>query len=102
MTAFVPANLPSGVGTVEELVAWGGSVLAQVNAATQIQTSAGQTEPVCAVQTFRFPFLTVAPERLIVVAYLPLTAGWRTGGKLWNQGVAEISVTAIPTEYTTN
>lgn len=102
MTAFVPANLPSGVGSIEELVAWGVSALAQVNTGTLIQTSAGQTEPVCAAQTFRFPFLETNQERLICIAYLPLTANWRSGGKLWNTGIGEISSIALPADYTTN
>jgi len=102
MTTFVPANLPSGVGTVEELVAWGVSALAQINNAELIQTSAGQTEPVAAAQTFRFPFVTTFPERLICVSYLPLTVNWRSSGKLWNSGIGEISNIALPPEYTTN
>jgi hypothetical protein len=102
MSAFTPANLPSGVGTVEELVAWGVSALAQINDGLLIQTSAGQTEPVAQAQTFRFPFITTAPQRLICVAYLPLVENWRSGGKLWDKGIGEISNIALPPEYTTN
>jgi hypothetical protein len=102
MSVFTPANLPSGIGSLEELVAWGVSALAQVNNGVLIQTSAGQTEPVAQAQTYRFPYLTTAPERLICVAYLPLTENWRSAGKLWDKGIGEISSIALPPEYTTN
>jgi hypothetical protein len=102
VTQFVPANLPSGVGTVEELVAWGISALAQMNSGVLLQTTPGQTEPVSSAQTYRFPFLETNQERLICLAYLPLTADWRTGGKIWNSGIGEISNTALPPGFTTN
>lgn len=102
MTAFTPANLPNGVGTIEELVAWGVSALSQINDGTQIQTAEGRAEPVASCQTYRFPFLLTNQQRLICVTYLPLTAGWRSSGKLWNNGVGEISTLALPIEYTTN
>lgn len=102
MSAFTPANLPSGVGTVEELVAWGVSALAQINDNNLVQTAAGQIEPVVSAQTFRFPFIETNQQRLICIAYLPLTANWRSGGKLWNNGIGEISNLPLPADFTTN
>lgn len=102
MTAFVPANIPSSVTTLEELAAWSVSALAEINPTASIQTSAGSVERTVQAQTFEFRNQTTNPERLILVAYLPLSASWRSSGKYWGNGIAEISTTALPAGYTTN
>jgi len=102
MTTFTPGNIPSAVNTIEELVAWGMSGLAEINPNVLVTTSAGTAEPVAQVQTFRFPNQLTNPERLICVAYLPLVANWRSQGKIWSNGIAEISTTALPTTFTAN
>jgi hypothetical protein len=102
MTAFSAANIPSSVTTLEEVAAWAVSALAEINPSVTIQTSAGAVERAVQAQTFEFRTQASNPERLILVAYLPLTANWRSSGKYWGNGVAEISTTSIPAGYTTN
>jgi hypothetical protein len=99
MTAFAVANIPSNVNTLEELLAWCASAIAEVNPSVTIQTSQASAEPICTCQTFRFASQTTNPERLVVVAYLPLTQNWRSQGKIWSN---EISATALPAGYTSN
>jgi hypothetical protein len=99
MTAFSPQNLPPGVDTVEKLVFWGVSILSELNFSETVQTSAGNSEPAASAQTYRFPYVSVNPERLILTSYLPLTKGWRAVPKLWVGGVAELSQQAIPSGY---
>lgn len=102
MTAFVPANIPSSVTTLEELAAWSVSALAEINPTSTIQTAAGSIERTVQAQTFEFRSQSTNPERLILVAYLPLTASWRSGGKYWGNGIGELSTTALPAGYTVN
>ena len=102
MTAFVPANIPSSVTTVEELAAWSMSALAEVNPTAVVQTSPGAIERAVQVQTFEFRNQESKPERLILVAYLPLTANWRSAGKFWGTGIGELSQAALPSGYTVN
>lgn len=102
MTAFVPANIPSSVTTIEELVVWSASALAEVNPAVTIQVSSGELQRAAQVQTFDFKSQVTNPERAVVIAYIPLTASWRSSGKIWASGVGEISNAALPAGYTTN
>ncbi len=102
MTAFSTANIPSNVGTVEELAAWACSVLAELNPTVFVQTQAGLLEPAVTTQTFRYPNQETNPERLVIVAYLPLTQNWRGQGKIWSNGIQELSSAALPAGYTAN
>lgn len=102
MTAFVPANIPSNVNTLEELAAWSCAALAEINNTAEIATGPGQLEPVVTMQTFRYANQATNPERLICVMYLPLLPGWRSLGKLFHAGVGEISGAALPVAYTVN
>ena len=102
MTAFSPSNIPSNVSTLEELLVWAASALAEVNPNVTIQTTQSTAEPVVSAQTFRFENQATNPERFIVVAYLPLTGNWRSAGKIWSAGIGEISAAALPAGYTAN
>ena len=100
MTAFTPSNIPSTVTTVEELFAWSASVLAEVNPTLSVQTAAGSVERAVSVQTFEFRSEQTNPERLIVVGYLPLTANWRSAGKIWAEGIGVLSNATLPSTFT--
>lgn len=99
MTAFVTSDIPASVTTVEELAAWSCSILAELNPALSLQTSAAALETVAAVQTFDFQFQQENPERLVCLVYLPLLPTWRGTGKIWANGIATLSDTAIPAVY---
>jgi hypothetical protein len=101
MTAFAPANIPSSIDTLEELAAWAISALAEVNPAVTIQTTAGTVEKAVQAQTFDFRNQASSPERLVLTAFLPLSAGWRSGGKLFSR-VTELSSAPLPAAYTAN
>jgi len=102
MTAFTTANLPSNINTIEELAAWAMSALAEINPTVTLTTQTGIIEQAATAQTFRFAAQDVSPERLIVVGYLPLISNWRSQGKIWSNGIAELSGAALPTGYLTN
>lgn len=102
MTAFTTGNIPSNVNTLEELLVWCASALAEVNPSATVQTSPSTIEQAVTAQTYRFANQTTNPERFVVVAYVPLAAAWRGQGKIWSNGVSEISTTALPTGYTAN
>ncbi len=102
MTAFSTSNIPSNVNTLEELAAWVGCALAEINPNNTIVIGNGQATRTCNAQTAFFEQQSPNPERLIIALYLPLVAGWRGQGKLWSNGVAEISTAALPTHYTVN
>lgn len=102
MTAFTPANIPSNVNTLEELAVWAVSALAEINPTASITTAPGIAETVVSAYPFTFRNQPTNPERMVLVAYLPLVPGWRSVGKLFSNGVSEISTTALPSSYTTN
>jgi hypothetical protein len=102
MTAFVPTNIPSNVNTLEELHAWSGMALAEINPSLTVQTSAGAVERAIQAQTFEFRNQSTNPERLIIVSYMNLLPTWRGAGKLYSSGIAEFSTTALPASFTVN
>lgn len=99
MTAFVPSDLPANIDTVEEVAAWACSALAEINPTVEVATSPGQLEPVATVQTFAYASQQTNPQRLICVLYLPLNQDWRSAGKVYSGGVAEISGGALPPAF---
>lgn len=102
MTAFTTANIPANVNTLEELAVWAISALAEINPTATITTAPGAAETVVSAYPFTFRNQATNPERMVLVAYLPLVPGWRSVGKLFSNGVTEISTTALPSSYTTN
>lgn len=102
MTTFSTSQIPSNVNTLEELLAWSASALAEINPNILVTVNQSNAEPVVQCQTFRFQFQQTNPERLVVIAYLPLAPNWRSQGKIWSNGIQEISTNALPVTYTTN
>ena len=101
MTAFTASNIPSTVNTLEELAVWVISALAEINPGATITTAPGAAEVVFSAYPFTFRNQATSPERMVLVAYLPLNPGWRSVGKLFSNGVAEVSTAALPISYTT-
>lgn len=99
MAAFTPADLPASVNTVEKLAVWSISILSETTSADSITTARGVDEQPASAQSFRFSFQPTAPERLVLIAYVPLTAGWKGAGKLYDTGVTAFNNTAIPAYY---
>ena len=102
MTSFTAANIPANVNTLEELAVWAISALAEINPTATITTAPGAAETVISAYPFTFRNQPTLPERMVLVAYLPLVPGWRSVGKIFSNGVSEISTTALPISYTTN
>lgn len=101
MTSFTTANIPASVNTLEELAVWAVSALAEINPTATITTAPGAAETVISAYPFTFRNQPTLPERMVLVCYLPLVPGWRSVGKLFSNGVSEISTTALPASYTT-
>lgn len=102
MTSFTTQNIPANVNTLEELAVWAISALAEINPGATITTAPGAAETVFSAYPFTFRNQPTLPERMVLVAYLPLVPGWRSVGKLFSNGVSEVSTTALPISYTTN
>jgi hypothetical protein len=102
MSGFSPANIPSNVNTLEELAVWTMFALAELNPNVSVQSAAGTVEPAVSAQIVRLPNQTTEPERVVCVAYIPLNATWRGGGKIWGSGIAELSQTQLPVGFTAN
>jgi hypothetical protein len=100
MTAFTAANIPSTVNTIEELFTWCGAILAELNPTSTVITGPGQASRAANLQTVFLEGQAVNPERCAVLVYVPLVPGWRGQGKLYSNGVAEMSANPIPTHYT--
>lgn len=98
MSAFNPGQIPASVTTIEQLHAWSGSVLAQINSATRVATNPNTLEAVAQAQTFNLVDQAENPERLVVLTYLPLVPNWRAAGSLY-VGVGEISSSAVPAGF---
>lgn len=101
MVAFAPSNIPPSVGTVEELIVWAGSILAELTPSDTIQTDRNTLEPVATCQTFRFANEPGVKERVVVAAYVPLNTSWRGAGRFWEGGLGDLSSSAIPGNYST-
>lgn len=98
MVAFTSANLPSSVNTVEELVAWGNSVLEFCfPVATRVEG------PGAAVRVASNGIFTIEEtnERILICrASLKLNTNFTATRGIWNS-VQEIGSAAIPTEFLT-
>jgi hypothetical protein len=99
MTAFTASAIPASVNTIEELFVWCASILTEINPTIQIQATSGTVEPVVQMETFRFASQDVDPQRAVVVGYIPLQPNWRGQGKIWSNGVKELSTNPIPAGY---
>lgn len=98
MTAFVAADIPSSIVTVEQLVAWGTRILQRNNPALLITEVAGSS-PELQISSNPFPVLADPSDfhtRLVSRVSFRLASNWDTK-KLW-LGVQEFSVTAIPAD----
>lgn len=97
MTAFVPANLPVTVDTVEKLAVWAGNVLVAINPAVTAVEGTGYSERVAQSN----PYYVQADNkvRLVLRQSIPLSLDYLAGGnKLWAYA-QPLSATAIPGLY---
>lgn len=101
MTAFVKADLPDSINTVEKLAVWAETLLQHLNPElTVIEASGGLDRAVLSQPWF---ITASAPPtwRVISRSSIQLTSTWQRGGKIWNFAT-ELSATAIPSEFKTN
>ncbi|MBW4551049.1 MAG: hypothetical protein KME35_08060 [Aphanocapsa sp. GSE-SYN-MK-11-07L] len=101
MTAFVKSQLPDAINTVEELLVWASSILAELNAGTKVQVDRSNVLRAVDARPALLENEPVDPERFGIAAYIPLEPTWR-GRKPWFNGVKELSTDAIPSAYTSN
>jgi hypothetical protein len=99
MTAFVVANLPSAINTVEKLNVWTAVVLRELNPNTPyLETELLRLQAVTNVQV---PIVDGSVRNISRLS-LPLAAGYASGAaKLWTYAT-ELSATALLTTHTTN
>lgn len=99
MSAFAASDLPSSVNTVEKLFVWSGSILAELYPNLLVQSRYGELEPTISVIPLRLQFEENNPQRIAVLAYIPLTTNWRNQ-RLFT-AVQELGTAAIPNSYRT-
>jgi hypothetical protein len=101
MTALtIGTQIPSGINTLEKLVAWGGLTLANINPALAAIEGQGYTERVAQANVYYIA--ADNRNRLIVRASIPMTADYLAGGaKLWTYA-NELSTTVIPAIFSSN
>ena len=101
MTAFAPANLPSGCNTVEKVVAWGSMVLAaQAGNARIIEEEGYNPTYIADVPIAKTPNHGV---RMTTRCSLKMAAGYDGATtKLWTQVEEQITGIAIPAAFLTN
>ena len=97
MTAFLPANLPASVNTIEKLFAWSGGILYALHANTRYQES--DAAPLIPIITSQDGLAADKSERQILRASIPLNTNWRTSATPLYQNALEISNVAIPVGF---
>lgn len=97
MTAFAPANLPSGIDTVEKLAAWSLGALYQLHKNSRYQES--DAAPLIPIITAQDGLAADGTERIIFRVSLPLTNTWRESVLKFFLEAEEIASTAIPSQY---
>lgn len=96
MTALNVSQIPASVNTVEKLVAWGGAILAQLNADKSVVTAPGVAELASQASDYRFPN-DPTQNRFAVVIYFALGAEYRQNAS--HKGVLEFSTQQIPAGF---
>lgn len=98
MTAFAANQLPADIDSVEKLVAWGSSVLAELYKNPSIVVSPGNSERVAQQNIYYFTSNDPATERLLSVSYLPIADNWRSVGKIY-KAAQSLGTSTIPASY---
>lgn len=99
MTAFVPANLPGNVNTIEKLHFWTTLVLVRLYPNTTIVESVGGASRIVDSQPFYITASDTPVWRQISRTSLALDPAWVGNGKPW-QYIQDIGNTAIPADLT--
>lgn len=100
MTDFSRSQIPDAVDTVEKLMAWAGSVLAETNAEVSIAVNRASLDAVASAGPFSFPLQASEPLRYVVTAYLVLDPSYRAMGNVWESSVLPFRDGVIPDAYT--
>lgn len=80
-------TIPSNITTHEANLARSASILAGLyglNNSLRVQRDASSSDPAIIAEPNFLSLQAVSPERLVVVAYLPLVSTWRGANQLWN------------------
>lgn len=99
MTAFVAANLPSTVNSLEKLAVWVSLALSQINPSLAVIETTGESTKVAQTALFRASDNTV---RLSVRLSVPIDPNYAINTvKFWGNA-QDLSNTTLPAAYTTN
>lgn len=97
MTTFIKDDIPSQITTLEQLHAWTGLALEEINPDLQVVEGSGAAVSVC--DTGIFDVEQTKKTRLISRASLEINKGFTySGKKLWEE-VLEFSNTALPAGF---
>lgn len=98
MTAFSPADIPSSVNTVEELIVWGATILNELYPDVTVAESIGRTNRMVDCGPFYVDAATPPGWYTIGRFTLRMSSTWRQSGKPWSQ-VQELGQLPIPANY---
>lgn len=101
MTALnIGTDIPSGINSLERLIAWGGLTLANINPSLTVIEGVGYTER--AAQAGVFYVAADNKYRLLIRASIQMSPDYLAGGaKLWTYA-NDLSSTAIPALFKSN
>jgi len=99
MVAFNAAtDLPSTVNTVEKLIVWSNSLMADIFRDVAVVEGVNQTERVFNTNIFHITATDPSQHRVITRASIEVASNWRRVGKLW-LAAQDVGTIAIPAEY---
>jgi hypothetical protein len=101
MTAFNKSQMPDAINTLEEVLVWCASILAELTAGQTVAIDRSNTARIIDARPALLEQALTDPERFAVVAYLPLEPTWRRK-KAWNNGIKEVTTESIPPDYSLN
>lgn len=102
MTAFVSTDIPAGIDTLEELVAWGQMALYNLNSGSMYKEAEGSSIDSGLAPLIDFSIISTADgtQRAICRTSLELNASWTADASmpLWNF-IEAMTTAPIPTAY---
>jgi hypothetical protein len=98
MTAFIPANLPASVDTLEKLSVWSSLALQAISPNVFVVEGQGYTERVAQANPYYVP--SDLKHRMVSRQSIQMDAAYLAGGqRLWTYALP-ITATAIPANFT--
>jgi hypothetical protein len=101
MVAFVTADIPSSINTLEKLTVWSCTILNELFPTQTAIEATGNANRTAESGPFLITAVDPPQWRIISRTSIPVNGQWRRGtGKIWTF-VQDLGTASIPTEYKT-